>query len=65
MIGPLLFSSLFASFIGPNRRWHLPGAPYLFAAALVTVATIVACHATTEQPAEGIATAAKPARGVE
>jgi len=65
MIGPLLFSSLFATFIAPNRRWHLPGAPYLFAAALVTVATIVACYVTTEQPAEEIASAAEPARGVE
>jgi DHA1 family tetracycline resistance protein-like MFS transporter len=25
MIGPLLFSSLFASFIGRYREWHLPG----------------------------------------
>jgi MFS transporter, DHA1 family, tetracycline resistance protein len=24
MMGPLLFSSLFASFIGPIRRWHCP-----------------------------------------
>jgi hypothetical protein len=34
----LLFSSLFASFIGPNRRWHLPGAPYLFAALVMVCA---------------------------
>ena len=60
MIGPLLFSSLFASFIGPNRRWHLPGAPYLLAAALVTVATIVASYVTADQSAEGIASAAEP-----
>lgn len=60
MIGPLLFSSLFANFIGPNRRWHLPGAPYLLAAALVTVATIVASYVTADQSAEGIASAAEP-----
>ena len=65
MIGPLLFSSLFASFIGPYRGWQLPGAPYLFAAALMTIATIVAWQVTTEQPGEGIATATEPARGVE
>jgi DHA1 family tetracycline resistance protein-like MFS transporter len=62
MIGPLLFSALLASFIGPYRRWHLPGAPYLFAAALMTIATIVAWRITTTQPAEALAPAAQPAR---
>ena len=32
MIGPIIFTTTFASFIGPHRDWHLPGAPYLLAA---------------------------------
>ena len=65
MIGPLLFSSLFASSIGPYRRWHLPGAPYLLAAVLMTIATIVAWRVTTEPRAEEIAAVVEPAQGVE
>jgi MFS transporter, DHA1 family, tetracycline resistance protein len=65
MIGPVLFTTVFASFIGPYRGWHLPGAPYLLAAALMAIATIVAWRITTAQPAEEIAPAAQPAREVE
>jgi len=65
MIGPVLFSMVFASFIGPYRGWHLPGAPYLLAAALMAIATIVAWRITTAHPAEEIAPAAQPAREVE
>jgi DHA1 family tetracycline resistance protein-like MFS transporter len=65
MIGPLLFSSLFASLIGRYRGWHLPGAPYLLAAALMTIATIVAWRVTTEQPANAIAPATQPTEGGE
>ena len=65
MIGPVLFSMVFASFIGPYRGWHLPGAPYLLAAALMAIATIVAWRVTTAHPAEEIAPAAQHAREVE
>jgi DHA1 family tetracycline resistance protein-like MFS transporter len=65
MIGPVLFSTVFASFIGSYRGWHLPGAPYLLAAALMAIATIVAWRITTAQPAEEIAPAAQSAREVE
>jgi MFS transporter, DHA1 family, tetracycline resistance protein len=65
MIGPVLFSMVFASFIGPYRGWDLPGAPYLFAAALMAIATIVAWRITTAHSAEEIAPAAQPAREVE
>jgi DHA1 family tetracycline resistance protein-like MFS transporter len=41
LIGPLLFTSTFASFIGPRRELHLPGAPFLLAALLMVVALIV------------------------
>jgi DHA1 family tetracycline resistance protein-like MFS transporter len=47
MIGPLIFTNAFAAFIGPARDWHLPGAPYLLAALMLTAATLVASRATT------------------
>jgi MFS transporter, DHA1 family, tetracycline resistance protein len=65
MIGPVLFSAVFSSFIGPYRGRHLQGAPYLLAAALMRISAIVAWRITTAQPAEEIAPAAQPARGVE
>jgi DHA1 family tetracycline resistance protein-like MFS transporter len=34
MIGPLLFTGVFAVAIAPDTRWQLPGAPFLLAAAL-------------------------------
>jgi len=42
LFGPALFTQTFAAFIGPERAWHLPGAPFLLAAALLTVAIGVA-----------------------
>lgn len=52
MIGPVLFSAVFASFIGPYHGWHLPGAPYLLPAALITISTIVAWRVTKVQAAQ-------------
>jgi DHA1 family tetracycline resistance protein-like MFS transporter len=46
MIGPLIFTDAFAAFIGPARNWHLPGAPYLLAAVMLTAATLVASRVT-------------------
>jgi DHA1 family tetracycline resistance protein-like MFS transporter len=51
MIGPLLFTNAFAAFIGPQKNWHLPGAPYLLAAVMLTAATLAAWRATTPRPA--------------
>lgn len=65
MIGPILFSAVFGSFIGANRGWHLPGAPYLLAALLMTFSTIVAWRVTTAQPAQAIAPTAQPGEAVE
>jgi DHA1 family tetracycline resistance protein-like MFS transporter len=47
MIGPLVFTNTFAAFIGPARDWHVPGAPYLLAALMLGMATLVAWRATT------------------
>jgi len=49
MIGPIIFTTTFASFIGPRRDWHLPGAPYLLAALIVGVSTIIAWRATNSR----------------
>ena len=46
LIGPLLFTTTFASFIGPRRELHLPGAPFLLAA-LMTVVAILAARRVT------------------
>jgi MFS transporter, DHA1 family, tetracycline resistance protein len=46
MIGPLVFTNIFAAFIGAERAWHLPGAPYLLAGVLLALATIVTWHTT-------------------
>ncbi len=42
LIGPLLFTQTFATFIGAHRDWHLPGAPFLLSAILVVAALAVA-----------------------
>jgi len=42
MIGPGLFTGSFAAAIGTPSRWHLPGAPFLLAALLLTVAMALA-----------------------
>ena len=46
MIGPLVFTNVFASFIGANRDWHLPGAPFLLAALMIAVSTAMAWQTT-------------------
>ena len=52
MIGPILFTSVFAGFIGANRGWNLPGAPYLLAALLLTGAIYVAWRVTRPRMSE-------------
>jgi len=64
MIGPLVFTNIFAAFIGPARDWHLPGAPYLLAGLMLTAATIAAWRATTPRSdveSPGFAAAAEEA----
>jgi DHA1 family tetracycline resistance protein-like MFS transporter len=46
LIGPALFTLTFASFIGVRRDWHLPGAPFLLASALLAGALVVAWKVT-------------------
>ncbi len=49
MIGPLVFTTVFASFIGANRDWHLPGAPYLLAALMIAGSTAMAWQVTRQR----------------
>lgn len=42
LIGPLLFTQTFATFIGAHRDWHLPGAPFLLSAILLVSSLTVA-----------------------
>ena len=46
MLGPSLFTRIFANFIGAHRSWHLPGAPFLLAALLLVAALILAWRVT-------------------
>jgi DHA1 family tetracycline resistance protein-like MFS transporter len=48
MIGPGLFTTVFALFIGRESALNQPGAPFLAAAVLVTASVIVAFFATRE-----------------
>jgi DHA1 family tetracycline resistance protein-like MFS transporter len=48
MIGPGLFTTVFALFIGREAELNQPGAPFLAAAVLVTSSVIVAFFATRE-----------------
>ena len=51
VIGPFLFSGIFAWFINPKRAIHAPGAPYYFAAVLLFSAMLLATR--LEQPQYG------------
>ena len=55
MIGPTLFTQVFAAFIANEASVHLPGAPFLLAAGLLGVAAIVATLATRQAASESIA----------
>ena len=46
LIGPLLFTQIFATAIRADGPLHLPGAPYLLSALLVVVALVAAMRAT-------------------
>jgi DHA1 family tetracycline resistance protein-like MFS transporter len=47
LLGPGLFTQVFALFIGAAAAWQLPGAAFLLAAGLVVLAAIVALRATS------------------
>jgi MFS transporter, DHA1 family, tetracycline resistance protein len=52
MIGPGVFTQVFAVAIAPEWNWHLPGAPFALAALMLVAAMIIAWRVTAE-PAKG------------
>jgi DHA1 family tetracycline resistance protein-like MFS transporter len=48
MVGPVLFTQVFAAAISRNTRVHLPGAPY-FLAAMLLVASLTMAVAVTRR----------------
>jgi MFS family permease len=53
VIGPFLFSGIFAWFINPKHSVYVPGAPYYLAAALLFTAMLLATRVEQPQFAEG------------
>jgi DHA1 family tetracycline resistance protein-like MFS transporter len=51
LVGPGLFAQTFAWSIAPGTGWHLPGAPFLLAAALLAAGTALAWRVTRPPPA--------------
>ncbi|MGH7878876.1 MAG: MFS transporter, partial [Candidatus Binataceae bacterium] len=52
MIGPILFTAIFASAIGRYRAWNLPGAAFALAAILIAFSMLLAARVTrSEEPA--------------
>ncbi|HLA89466.1 MAG TPA: TCR/Tet family MFS transporter [Gemmatimonadaceae bacterium] len=54
MIAPPLFTQTFARFIGPQRAWHLPGAPFLLASLLTVSALVLAWRVTRVRAEAGV-----------
>ncbi|MGB5104414.1 MAG: TCR/Tet family MFS transporter [Steroidobacteraceae bacterium] len=48
MIGPGMFAGTFAYFIGEGVRWHVPGAAFLLAAALLAAGAMLAARVTAK-----------------
>jgi DHA1 family tetracycline resistance protein-like MFS transporter len=65
MIGPILFTQIFADAIGPYRNWHLPGAPFLMAAILVAISMVIAWRVTTPRSEAETIASAQPAEAID
>ena len=61
VVGPFLFSGIFAWFINPKHSFYVPGAPYYLAAALLFTAMLLATR--VEQPQFGEASPTPDASG--
>jgi DHA1 family tetracycline resistance protein-like MFS transporter len=51
LLGPGLFTQVFAVAIAPDAQWQLPGAPFLLAALLLLLGTALAWRVTQGSPA--------------
>jgi MFS transporter, DHA1 family, tetracycline resistance protein len=52
MLGPVLFTQIFAAAIRDERQPHLPGAPYLLATVLIAGGLLLSWHVTRPVPGE-------------
>lgn len=50
MIGPGLFTQVFAFFVGPGAGWDVPGAPFLLASLFLITAGTIAWSTTVRDP---------------
>jgi DHA1 family tetracycline resistance protein-like MFS transporter len=50
LLGPGLFTQAFARSIAPDAAWHLPGAPFFLAAAMLAGAAVLAWRVTRPEP---------------
>jgi len=63
MVGPVLFTQIFALAIAPGARFHLPGAPYFLAALLLFSSLLLAVYVT--RPSAAAQPAAEPAPSLD
>ncbi|MBL8517551.1 MAG: TCR/Tet family MFS transporter [Betaproteobacteria bacterium] len=49
IVGPLLFTQVFSVFIGTQKGWHLPGAPFLLAGMMLVLAVWIAWQVTRSE----------------
>jgi DHA1 family tetracycline resistance protein-like MFS transporter len=57
LVGPIVFTQIFAAFISPNSTWHQPGAPFALSGLMLIVAAIIAMRVTASLPAAVMAQA--------
>jgi len=60
LVGPGLFSAVFAWFIAPHRGLQFPGAPFLLASLLMLVAALIAWRVTRADAIPARAAGAAP-----
>ena len=49
LIGPGIFTQVFALAIAPERSWHLPGAPFALACMMLLAAMAIAWRVTAQE----------------
>ena len=54
LIGPIVFTEIFAASVSENSSWHLPGAPFFLAAALLVSAMWLVRDAHTVAPSDAM-----------
>ena len=57
LVGPIVFTQIFAAFISPNSTWHQPGAPFVLSGLLLIVAAVIAMRVIASLPAAAMAQA--------